>query len=150
MEFLYWFFAQFSPDAVMPATAEYVSWYLALEKPFFAPPPYVFGVAWGIIYPLIALALLWTLWLFFKKRLPVGFVWLFALNLILNFSFSPVLIVTHDNTLISLVIVLVLGTLAWLTLFAWRFSKVIFALLLPYLAWVSFATILQLTLTALN
>lgn len=146
MDFFYWFFHQWGAESGMA----YREWYLALEKPFFAPEPFVFGLAWGIIYPLIALAFAWTLYLLAKRRVPLGFVALFVLNLFLNFSFSPVLLATRDNALISLVIVLVLGTLAWLEFFALRFSKVVFWLLIPYLLWGAFATVLQLSLTALN
>ena len=150
MEFLYWLTRQFSFDGDMASMVNYITWYASLEKPFFAPPSWAFGLAWGIVYPLIGLALVWTLWLFLKKRIPMGFVWLFVLNMALNFSFTPVLIVTRDNTLISLMIMLVLGTLAWLMVFAWRFSKVIFWLLIPYLVWGTFATVLQLSITAMN
>jgi len=150
MEYIYWIFNQFNFGGDAESMQSYRTWYDALTKPFFAPEPWVFGLAWGIIYPLIALALLWSLWLFIKRRIPAGFLALFVLNIALNLTFTPTLIVTQDNTLISLHIILVLGTLAWLMLFAWRFSKVIFVLLLPYLFWGAFATVLQITLTALN
>lgn len=150
MDYLYWIFNQFSGNGSSTSTASYRTWYDALEKPFFAPEPWVFGVAWGIIYPLIAIALVWSLWLYAKKRVPFGFLALFALNMALNLTFTPTLIVTQNNALISLHIVLVLGTLAWLMLFARRFSKVVFWLLVPYVLWGAFATLLQLSITALN
>jgi benzodiazapine receptor len=150
MEYLYWIFNQFSFGGSAESTVSYRSWYEALEKPFFAPEPFVFGLAWGIIYPLIALALIWTLYLKLKSRVPSGFVYLFLLNLALNLTFTPTLITTQSNTLISLHIILVLGTLAWLMLRAWRYSKVVFVLLIPYLLWGAFATVLQISLTALN
>jgi tryptophan-rich sensory protein len=150
MDYLYWIFNQFSFGEGSESTGIYRDWYLAQNQPFFAPPPEVFGIAWGIIYPLMAIALVYTLYLVFKKRIPVGFLGLYILNIALNLTFTPTLITTRDNILISLHIILVLGTLAWLMLFAWRFSKIIFLLLLPYLLWGIFATILQVSLTALN
>lgn len=143
---LFWYMHQF--DSM--GQAGYRIWYAAIEKPFFAPEPWVFGAAWGLIYPLIAIALVWSVYLYLKKRLPRSFLGLFALNIALNLSFSPVLLATRDNALISLVIVLVLGTLAWLMLRAWKLSKVVFVLLIPYLLWGAFATVLQLTITVLN
>ncbi len=128
----------------------YRVWYETLEKPFFAPEPWVFGLAWGIIYPLIALALLYTLYLYLNKRVPLAFLGVFLLNMALNLTFTPTLVTTQNNGLISLHIVLVLGTLTWLMLASWRRSKVIFVLLIPYVLWGAFATVLQLSITALN
>ncbi len=150
MDFFYWFTHQFSFSGDMASTAQYQGWYAELAKPFFAPPPWLFGVAWGIIYPLIAIAAFWALYLYFKKRIGRGFIALFFLNILLNLSFTPVLITTKDNALISLVIALVLGTLVWLETLAWKRSKVIFWLLIPYVLWGTFATVLQLSITALN
>lgn len=146
MDFIYWFFHQFSGESVV----EYRTWYASLVKPFFAPPPEVFGIAWSIIYPLIALALVWTLYLVATKRAPMWFVLLLLLNIFLNFTFTPVVIATDGNLLISIVILLVLGTLAWFERYAWRYSKVVFWLLVPYLLWGTFATVLQGTITFLN
>lgn len=129
---------------------DYVSWYSALEKPFFAPEPWVFGFAWGIIYPLIALAVIWSLYLFYKKRLDLNFILLFAVNIFFNLTFTPVLFLSQNNLIVSLHILAVLVTLAFLQFFAWKKSKVVFVLLVPYLLWGAFATVLQLTLTVLN
>jgi len=150
MNYLYWIVNQFSFGAGSTSVLEYRAWYDALVKPFFAPAPEIFGIAWGIIYPLLAIAFIWSLWLYAKKRVPGAFIGLFALNIALNLTFTPTLIVTKDNTLISLHIILVLGTLTWLIQSAWRRSKIVFVLLLPYLAWGAYATVLQLFLTALN
>jgi translocator protein len=150
MDFFYWFTHQFSFGGDMSSTAQYADWYALLEKPFFAPPAWLFGVAWGIIYPLIAIAIFWALYLYFKKRLSRGFLGLFFVNMLLNLSFTPVLITTRDNTLISLTILAVLGTLIWLETLAWKQSKVIFWLLVPYVLWGTFATVLQVSITLMN
>lgn len=150
MDFFYWFTHQFSYSGDMASTAQYVDWYASLAKPFFAPPSWLFGVAWGLIYPLIAIAIFWALYLYFKNRLSRGFLALFFLNVLLNLSFTPILIITKNNVLISLSILLVLGTLAWLQTLAWKRSKAIFWLLVPYVLWGTFATILQLSITMMN
>lgn len=150
MEYLYWIVNQFNFGSAGESAFAYRSWYEALAKPFFAPEPWVFGVAWGLIYPLMAAALVWTLYLVIKNRAPFGFLMLYAFNILLNLTFTPTLIVTKDNALISLHILLVVGTLAWVMLFARQFSKVVFWLLIPYLLWGLFATLLQLSITALN
>jgi tryptophan-rich sensory protein len=150
MDFLYWFTHQFSYTGDMASTAQYAGWYAELAKPFFAPPTWLFGVAWGIIYPLIAIALLWSLYLLFKKRVSGGFVILFVANILLNLSFTPILIVTRDNFLISLSILSVLLSLLWLQALAWKKTKVVFWLLVPYVLWGTFATILQISITLMN
>jgi len=147
MNFFYWLTNQFSEAGAI----EYGVWYALLQKPFFAPPSYMFGLAWGIIYPLIALAFVWTLYLYYKKHtVSRGFLWLFILNLAANLTFTATALATKNNALISLHIMVVLGTLAWLQLKAWKSSKVIFVLLLPYLLWGAFATFLQFSITTMN
>jgi len=128
----------------------YETFYAMLDKPFFAPPGWVFGLAWGIIYPLIAAAFVWLLYLMYKKRIPSYFLWLLSLNMLLNFSFTPIQLRLDPLWPASIVILLVLGTLAIFQYKIFRYSKLIFALLLPYLLWGTFATILQLTLTLTN
>jgi translocator protein len=150
MEYLSWIVRQFTEVGSGESSLAYTAWYAALEKPFFAPEAWVFGLVWSVVYPLIALALLWSLMLLFRKQVPPAFLGVFILNMALNLTFTPTLVTTRDNGLISLHIILVLGTLLWLVLAAWRRSRVIFFLLLPYVVWLSFATILQLSITALN
>lgn len=150
MEYISWIVRQFTESGSGEMSLAYGAWYALLDKPFFAPPPFVFGLAWGIIYPLIALALLWTLYLYLQRQVPFAFLGIFVLNMVLNLTFTPTLVITRDNSLISLHIILVLGTLSWLMLAAWRRSRVVFWLLVPYLLWGAFATILQLSITAMN
>jgi translocator protein len=147
MNIFYWFTNQFSIEGRI----EYAVWYSMLEKPFFAPPAITFGIAWGIIYPLIALAFFWTIYLYYKKHLVSrGFLWLFILNIGLNLTFTATALGFKNNAFSALHILLILGTLAWLQLRAWRVSKVVFWLLTPYLLWGAFATILQLAITVMN
>lgn len=148
MDYLYWLSKQWSVEGF----TSYRDWYALLEKPFFAPEPYVFGLAWGIIYPLITIAFLWTVYLFYIKRQGVSrkFLWLFIANIILNLTFSATLLATHNNIFISVHILLVLATLTALVSRAWKESRFVFWLLVPYLLWGTFATILQLCITILN
>lgn len=128
----------------------YKEWYASLSKPFFAPPDWLFGVAWGLIYPLIGLALGVALYLYVKGKLPRFILAVFALNLLANILFTPIQLGLKDNLIASADILVVLTTLMYLEVWAWRHSKLIFTLLLPYLLWGSFATLLLLSITALN
>ena len=146
MNFLNSFLTQFSDSSALT----YREWYASLEKPFFAPPEWLFGVAWGIIYPLIIFAFLWTLMRWRKGQLSGAFVLVFVANIIANLLFTPLLLVTRNNVVGFVSILAVLGTLLLLQVWAWKRSKAVFWALVPYLLWGSFATILQATVTLLN
>jgi len=129
----------------------YQEFYSGIEKPFFAPPDWLFGVAWGIIYPLIAIAFIYTLYLVFKKKnLPISLLWVFVVNLAANFLFTPIQLGLTALWPASLDILVVLVTLAFMEYKFFKLSKPIFYLLLPYLLWGAFATVLQLTITFTN
>lgn len=144
------FFDSFARQFGTASELQYREWYGSLAKPFFAPPEWLFGVAWGIIYPLIIVALVWAFVLWRKKKVQSSFVGLFLANIVANLAFTPLLLSTLNNTVGTLSILLVLSTLAALQWRAWRVSKPIFWLLAPYLAWGSFATVLQITITLIN
>lgn len=129
---------------------DYANYYASIEKPFFAPEPWVFGAAWGIIYPLIAIAGVFLLFLYFQKKAPLSLVILFAINAFANFLFTPLQLIYPDQIWATLDIFVVLGTLALLEWMVWSRSKIVFALLTPYLLWGAFATVLQVTIFILN
>lgn len=130
---------------------DYSTYYATLIKPAFAPPEMWFGIAWSIIYPLIALAFVLLLKRHFEKKLTSDeLIPLFVLNMIGNALFTPVQLGLRSNALASLIIVWILFTLGWFMVRVYRDSKLIFWLLVPYLLWVSFATVLQLSITSLN
>lgn len=141
-------FLRFFTDA---GAMESRAWYESQALPFFAPPSWAFGVAWGIIYPLIAAAFVLTLVACARGRLPRSYVAVFCVNAIANLAFSPLQFGLQSNLLAAIDIAIVLATTAYLVWAAWRMRRLLIALLLaPYLAWVSFATVLQLSVTALN
>ncbi len=128
----------------------YQEFYAGIIKPSFAPPDWVFGVAWGIIYPLIIIAGIYLLYLTVKKRVPPYLIILFALNIVANLLFTPLQLGYTAFWPASLDILAVLITLAVLEVKVFKFSKLIFWLLVPYLLWGSFATVLQLTIATTN
>ncbi len=74
----------------------------------------------------------------------------FALNLIFNLLFTPIQFRLRNFTLAAIDIVLVWATLVWALVAIWPIAPWVALINLPYLAWVSFATALQLTITSLN
>ncbi len=128
----------------------YQEFYQSIQKPFFAPPDWAFGLAWGIIYPLIAIAFAYLAYLAWKKQVPEQLVGIFILNMAANLIFTPLQLGLESFWPASLDISVILITLIILEFKIWRYSKIIFFLLLPYLLWGAFATVLQFTIAILN
>jgi translocator protein len=129
------------------------NWYSQLIKPSWAPSSWLFGPVWTVLYAIIAV----TFGAVFYKAFTGKLAWMvalpFALNLIFNFAFTPLQFGLQNNLLAAIDILLVLGTLVWALVALWRTSPdlrwIVYANI-PYLLWVSFATVLQLTITFLN
>ena len=126
------------------------NWYSTLMKPSWAPPSWIFGPVWTMLYAIIAFSFGTVFYKTFAGKLSWIIALPFALNLIFNFAFSPLQFGLRNNLLASIDIVLVLATLIWALVAIYpHFRWVVYANI-PYLLWVSFATILQLTITYLN
>lgn len=121
-----------------------------LIKPFWAPPSWLFGPVWTVLYAIIAVSFGYVFGGAYRKRIPVSVALPFALNLFFNFLFTPLQFRLMNNVLASIDIVLVLGTLIWALIVIRKRVPWVMWVNLPYLAWVSFATVLQLTITVLN
>jgi len=129
---------------------DYQEYYSLIEKPFFAPPEWVFGAVWTIIYPLIAISFFTALFLWFQKKLDDKTISVFVLNIILNLAFTPLLLRLDNSIFATIDILVLLGTLLYLMKKFWISSRLIFWLLIPYLLWGAFATILQVSIFFLN
>lgn len=88
--------------------------------------------------------------MYFKKQIPFTIVLPFILNIIFNLIFTPIQFGLKNNYLALLDVILVLITLIWGMKSIFIYSRWISFLNIPYLVWVSFATILQATITYLN
>jgi tryptophan-rich sensory protein len=125
-------------------------WYTKLIKPTWSPPSWLFGPVWTFLYVLIAISFGKVFWLAWQRKLALAVALPFALNLIFNFSFTPLQFGLKNNYLAAIDILLVLGTLVWAMVAIYPHSRWLCYIQIPYLLWVSFATILQLTITYLN
>jgi tryptophan-rich sensory protein len=127
-----WLGSRFLPD----------EWYKQLPKPSWNPPNSVFGPVWTVLYVLMAVAA-WLVWRqqgFMAALLPLG---LFIIQLLLNAAWSWLFFGRHRPDL-ALVDILVLWVTLLVTLISfWSRVPLAGALLIPYLAWVSFATALN-------
>lgn len=124
-------------------------WYAQLNKPSWNPPGWIFGPVWTALYIMMAVAA-WVVWRrggFAVQSGPLG---LFLLQLLLNAAWSPLFFGLHNPALAFAEIVLLwLALLATLRAFR-KVQRGAGLLLLPYLAWVSFAAGLNFTLWRLN
>lgn len=126
------------------------SWYSMLVKPSWAPPSFLFGPVWTFLYITILITFATVFWNVWQKKWPKTLLAPFILNLVFNFSFTPIQFGLQNNVLAAIDILLVLATLIWVMRAIWPKARWITYTLIPYLAWVSFATVLQLSITYLN
>lgn len=126
------------------------NWYSSLIKPSWSPPSWIFGPVWTFLYAIIAVTFGTVFFRTFTGKLPWMAALPFALNLIFNFAFTPLQFGLKNNYLAAGDILLVLATLIWALISIWPHSRWIVYANIPYLLWVSFATVLQLTITFLN
>lgn len=129
---------------------ESYNWYKMLIKPSWSPPSWLFGPVWTVLYIIIAASYGTVFYKVFNKDWPVVLLWPFILNLVFNFAFTSIQFGLKNNVLAAIDIILVLVTLIWAMVAVYPHARWITYINIPYLLWVSFATVLQLTITFLN
>lgn len=125
-------------------------WYQTLIKPEWAPPAWLFGPVWSVLYTIIAISFGYVAYLYIKGVIPFVVLLPFLLNLVFNFAFTPLQFGLQNNLLAAIDILLVLATLLWALYAIHAYVPWVAYVNVPYLLWVSFATVLQLTITYLN
>ncbi|WP_417850665.1 TspO/MBR family protein [Thalassoglobus sp.] len=133
----------------MATIPEIDGWYRTIEKPSWNPPDAVFGPVWTTLYIMMAISawLVWRTGEVKASKLPLS---LFSVQLLLNIGWSWIFFHFHKlGWAFAEIIVLWLAIVA--TTFAFfRVSKLAGALMVPYLAWVSFASVLNFAIWRLN
>lgn len=129
---------------------ETTTWYSQLIKPSWAPPSFLFGPVWTVLYIGIAISFGSVFIMAGQKKIAWIVALPFALNLLFNFAFTPLQFGLRSNVLASIDILLVLITLIWAMRSIFPHAPWITYAQIPYLLWVTFATVLQLTITYLN
>lgn len=129
------------------------NWYSQLIRPTWAPPSWLFGPVWTVLYAIIAISFGTVFYKAYTKQIPWTIALPFILNLVSNLAFTSIQFGLKNNLLAGADILLVLGTLVWALFAVWQVGaeyQWIVYVNIPYLLWVSFATVLQLTITYLN
>jgi tryptophan-rich sensory protein len=127
-----------------------VDWYPTLNKPSWNPPAWIFGPVWTLLYVLMAIAA-WLVWR--KGTTGANVSWalrLFFVQLGLNTAWSFIFFGAHSPGLAFAEIIVLLAAILLATREFFRHSSAAGLLMLPYVAWVSFATILNFTIWRLN
>jgi len=117
-------------------------WFAALEKPSLYPPPALFGIAWSVLYVLMGVAAAMIVAARGARTRRTALI-AFAIQLVLNLAWSPLFFAAHQITL-ALILLGVLDLAVIVTIVLFRTVRPVAALiLLPYLAWILFATLLN-------
>ncbi len=126
-----------------------LSWYPSLQKPWFNPPNWVFGPVWMILYTMMGV----SAWLVWRERklnelqTPMGW---FTLQLALNLAWSS-LFFSYQNPGLAFVEILLMWVAILATIISfWDVSRLASILLVPYLGWVTFASLLNFAIWRLN
>lgn len=125
------------------------TWYAQLNRSPLTPPDYVFGIAWSILYVLIAISG-WIIWNLHPEHATKNIKRLFVTQLILNWSWTPLFFAMHKVSLALLCIIILVWFTAALILRAYPKLKLVSYLLLPYLVWIIFATYLNFYIWVYN
>lgn len=124
-------------------------WYGALNKPSWNPPAWLFGPVWTLLYAMMGVAA-WLVWLVGGWKVQKRILALFLVQWGLNALWTPIFFGMHRIGLALLEISLLWLALSLTVIAFWRVRRDAGALLVPYLAWVSFAAVLNFTLWRLN
>lgn len=111
-------------------------------KSSLTPPDYVFGIVWTVLYLLIAISLALA-WIHSSKKQKSNIAWAYGLNLVANALWTHLFFGLQQPLVAFIDLLFILGTIVWMMVLAYRIDKRACWLLVPYLLWVSFASILN-------
>ena len=131
------------------ASIEAKSFYALLTRPSWAPPGWLFGPVWTVLYVLMGVAA-WLVWRSSGFKTSRTALVLFVLQLAANALWTWLFFAWHQGAVAFAEILLLWGLIVATTVSFWRLNSFAGVLMLPYLAWVTFATALTLAVWRLN
>lgn len=126
------------------------SWYITLEKPVFSPPNWLFGPVWTLLYTLMGISAFLIIQKGWKKKEIRKAMGVFGIQLLLNAVWTPIFFGARRIDLALVVLVLLFVCILWTIILFYRQKRMAAYLLLPYLAWVGFAGVLNASVWFLN
>jgi tryptophan-rich sensory protein len=130
-------------------TSQIPTWYATLVKPSFQPPNYLFGPVWLTLYTLMGISL-YLIWRAEKGKERKQALWLFGIQLFLNAIWSPIFFGWHRLDIALVVIILMWVFILATIIRFYKLNKPAAYLLIPYILWVSFASVLNYAILVLN
>ena len=128
----------------------WMEWYDSLAKPAWTPSPSTISLIWMILYPIILVSFGFVFVQAFRGKMPWRVALPFAKNLVANLLFMPIFAGLQNVPLAAADILIVWATLVWCVVADWPHYRWVALAQLPYFLWVSLATVLQLSITAMN
>lgn len=145
-----WLLLTFAAAAIgAVASADAGTFYGQLERPSWAPPGWLFGPVWSALYALMAFSA-WSVWRARGFAGSRGALVLFVAQLAVNALWSWLFFVWHRGALAFADVLLLWCMIAATVVSFWRISRLAAALLLPYWAWVTFASALTFSVWKRN
>jgi tryptophan-rich sensory protein len=135
-------------EELQPMT--WMEWYDSLAKPTWTPAPATIGLIWQILYPIIVVSFGFVFVQAIRKKLPSLVALPFAINLVANLIFTPIQFGMRNLPLAAVDILIVWGTIIWMSVAIWKNYRWVAVAQVPYFVWVSLATVLQQSITAMN
>jgi benzodiazapine receptor len=122
-------------------------WYSLLTKPSFNPPDWVFGPVWTTLYLLMTIAI-WKVWQ--SNFRNINIVYTYFIHLFFNTMWSIVFFVFHNILLAFMIIIVLIGFILYLMIQYKKINPLSFYLMIPYLAWCIFASVLNFSILIIN
>jgi tryptophan-rich sensory protein len=127
-----------------------MEWYQSLAKPGWTPEPATIGRIWSVLYPVIFVSIAFVGVQVLRRKLPWQAVIPFVLNLAANLAFTPIQFGLRNLPLACVDILVVWGSILWMMAVVRRPHPWLALAQIPYLAWVTTATVLQFSITWMN
>jgi tryptophan-rich sensory protein len=122
-------------------------WYSLLTKPSFNPPDWVFGPVWTMLYLLMTIAI-WKVWQ--SNFRNINIVYIYFIHLFFNTMWSIVFFVFHNILLALFVLIILIGLISYLMMQYRKINLISFYLMIPYLVWCIFASVLNFSILIIN
>jgi translocator protein len=124
-------------------------WYASLNRPSFNPPNWIFGPVWTVLYILLGISL-FLIWKQIPSKQRNNALWIFSLQMFLNFIWSFVFFYFHQIGLALIVIIGLWISIIFMLISFYKIKPLAAYLNMPYLLWVTFASVLNAGYFTLN
>jgi benzodiazapine receptor len=130
-------------------TRNNMDWYRLLNKSILTPPAYIFPIMWTILYSILAIV---GYFLYIKRDIKEirHIFYIFLVQMILNWSWTPVFFGLHKLNLAFLILLITILFSSYIMIRSFRHYRLVFYMFLPYLSWILFAGYLNFVICIIN